>query len=138
MSSFICKVLTPQGQIVKIKVTEDDKIKCLKKLKKNGMTPISVKKSIEILPKRKKKNSANIYSKRKKKINIDFNKKILFSDNIQIEDIIKFTHDFYILKKSKFTNKHALITLVNTTKSQKFKDILHKMISNLDKRNIYV
>ena len=47
MQNFICKVLTPQGQIVKIKMTEEDKITCLKKLKKNGMTPISVESSTE-------------------------------------------------------------------------------------------
>ena len=39
MQNFICKVRTPQGQIIKIKLTEEDKISCLKKLKRNGMTP---------------------------------------------------------------------------------------------------
>ena len=69
MSSFICKVLTPQGQIVKIKMTEDDKITCLKKLKKNGMTPISVENVPEFSKIKKAQMTANIYFKRKKKIN---------------------------------------------------------------------
>lgn len=132
MPNFICKVLTPQGQIVKIKMTEEDKITCLKKLKKNGMTPISVESSTEFSKTKKTKISANIYSKRKKKINIDLKKQLKFSDNITTEDLIKFTQDFLVLKKSKFTNKHALMTLVNTTNNQKFKDILHKMINNID------
>ena len=45
MTTFICKVMTPQGQVVKIKLQEKDKITCLKKIKKNGMTPISVEPS---------------------------------------------------------------------------------------------
>lgn len=132
MSSFICKVLTPQGQIVKIKMTEDDKITCLKKLKKNGMTPISVENVTDFSKTKKTKISANIYSKRKKKINLDLKKQLKFSDNVTTEELTKFTQDFLILKKSEFTNKHALMTLVNTTNNQKFKEILHKMINNVD------
>lgn len=132
MSRFICKVLTPQGQIVKIKMTQEDKITCLKNLKKNGMTPISVEKIADFSQAKRTQVSANIYAKRKKKINLYFRKEFKFSDNITVDDIIKFTQDFLVLKKSNFTNKHALMTLVNTTKKQKFKEILHKMISNID------
>ncbi len=132
MSRFVCKVLTPQGQIVKIKMTEEDKITCLKKLKKNCMTPISVEKISEFSKKKKNKVSANIYVKRKKKINLDLKRKLKFSDNITTENLIKFTQDFLVLKKSNFTNKHALMILVNTTDNQKLKEILHKMISNVD------
>lgn len=132
MSSFICKVLTPQGQIVKVKMSEEDKITCLKKLKKNGMTPISIESTTDFSMKKKSKISANVYSKRKKKIQFDIRKKLKLPDNVTTEDLIKFTQDFLVLKKSKFTNKHALMTLVNTTKNEKFKEILHKMINNVD------
>lgn len=132
MSSFICKVLTPQGQIAKIKMNEEDKITCLKKLKKNGMTPISVEEINDFSKKKIKKTSAEIYAKRKKKLSFNLDKELKFSDNIKTEEIIKFTQDFLLLKKSQFTNKHALVTLVNTTKNEKFKEILHKMITNLD------
>lgn len=132
MSSFICKVITPQGQITKIKMNEDDKITCLKKLKKNGMTPISVEPSSEIFRKKDKKISSNIYSKRKKKIKLNLNQQIKFSDNIKTEDLIKFTQDFYFLKKSSFTNKQALNTIINTSQNKKFKDILLEMSTNLD------
>ena len=74
MSSFICKVLTPQGQIVKVKMSEEDKITCLKKLKKNGMTPISIESTTDFSMKKKSKISANVYSKRKKKIKFDIRK----------------------------------------------------------------
>lgn len=132
MSSFICKVITPQGQITKIRMNEEDKITCLKKLKKNGMTPISVEQTSEIFRKKSKKISSNIYSKRNKKIKLNLNHQIKFADNIQTEDLIKFTQDFYLLKKSKFTNKHALATIANTAQNKKFKDILLEMSSNLD------
>ena len=46
MTTFICKVMTPQGQVVKIKLKEKDKIACMKRIKKNGMTPISIETSI--------------------------------------------------------------------------------------------
>lgn len=49
MESFICKIRTPQGQITKVKMQEKDKISCLKKLKRNGMTPISVEKTFSIV-----------------------------------------------------------------------------------------
>lgn len=91
MPSFICKVLTPQGQIVKIKMVEDDKITCLKKLKKNGMTPINVEQHLEISSKKTKKVSANIYSKRNNKIKFNLNKTIILIDKIKSEEIIKFT-----------------------------------------------
>ncbi len=132
MSRFICKVLTPQGQIVKIKITEEDKITCLKNLKKNGMTPISIEKVTEFSKTKKTKVSADIYAKRKRKINLDLRKELKLSDKITTDDLIKLTQDFFVLKKSKFTNKHALMTLVNTTKKPKLKEILHKMINNID------
>lgn len=132
MSSFICKVITPQGQITKIRMNEEDKITCLKKLKKNGMTPISVEQTSEIFRNNKNKQSSSIYSKRNNKIKLNLRHEIKFLDNIKIEDLIKFTQDFYLLKKSKFSNKHALKTLIGTINNQKFKDILKEMISNLD------
>lgn len=132
MSKFICKVITPQGQIVKFKMTENDKITCLKKLKKNGMTPISVDICREFAKSKKKKISANIYAKRKRKFNLNFNNQIKVSDKIKTEELIKFTQDFLMLKKSNFTNKHALVTILNNTENIKLKEILHKMIDNLD------
>jgi len=132
MPSFICKVITAQGQITKIKMNEEDKITCLKKIKKNGMTPISVEPSSKFFRKRTQKLSSSIYSKRYKKIKLNLKYQIKFSNSVKIEEIVKFTQDFYLLKKSKFTNKHALTTIVNTVKNKKFKDILFEMISNLD------
>ena len=127
MSSFVCKVLTPQGQVIKVKMVESDKISCLNKLKKNGMTPISVKNTFTI--KSKSKRTAKL----KKKSKGNFNN-ILFgiSNKIEIEEIKKFTQEFSLLKKSKFTSSHALITIINNTENEGFKDILREILKNVE------
>lgn len=132
MSSFVCKVLTPQGQIAKITMDAENKIDCLKKLKKNGMTTINIKQCNKFFRIKSKKSSADIYSKRNKKIKFNLNKTLSFSDNVKTDELIKFTQDFLMLKKSNFTNKNALLTLVNTTENTKLKEVLDKMINNLD------
>lgn len=131
MASFICKVLTPQGQIVKIKMNGNDKISCLKKLKQNGMTPISIKSSFNIL-KNDEKTSAKIYSSRRKSKNKIRNQIIQLSDKVTIEEIRIFTNNFYILKKAKFTNHHALKTIMNSTKNLQLKKVLNIMLKNLE------
>ena len=42
MPTFIYKAITPQGQVVKSKMNDASKISCIKKLKRNGLVPISV------------------------------------------------------------------------------------------------
>lgn len=136
MTNFICKVMTPQGQIVKIKVKESDKIKCIKKLKKNGMTPISIEPSIlnNIFKSNKKNNlTATIYSKKKKRKIL--RKSILnseFLNRVSLNEIKEFTMDFYTLKKSNFNNKHALLTLVNKTENTYFKKILKNIYDGVE------
>lgn len=136
MTTFICKVMTPQGQIVKIKVKESDKIKCVKKLKKNGMTPISIEPSIlnNIFKSNQKNNvTATIYSKKKKRKIL--RKSILsdeFFNKVSLNEIKEFTMDFYTLKKSNFNNKHALLTLVNKTENTYFKKILKNIYDGVE------
>ena len=135
MAVFKCKVITPQGQIVKIKIKEKDKISCLKRLKKNGMTPISVETSIfdNYSSNRKRKLTADIKVKKNKKFSIK--KDILDKDitnKISLREIKEFTSDFYILRKSNFTDKHALITLINKTDNEYLKKILENILNGLE------
>lgn len=131
MANFICKVLTPQGQIVKLKVSEKDKISCLKKLKRNGMTPIDVKKSISIFSKDKKKIlNANVLSKTNKKSKKEY--EILLSNKVSLAEVKEFTKTFYLLKKSNFTNSHALITIINNTNNVVFKNCLREILKAVD------
>lgn len=131
MKCFICKVMTPQGQIIKIKVNEEDKIACLKKLKRNGMTPIEVKPSLIVPPKVSRKISASIAAKKKEEKVIKLSNEVVKS--ISPEDIKEFTKEFLFLRQSKFTNTHALKTIISNTQNQNFKNILKEILKNSEK-----
>ena len=133
MAIFKCKVITEQGQVVKIKIKEKDKMSCLKRLKKNGMTPISVETSIFNGYTFNKKLTANIKAKKNKKFSIK--KDILDKDvtnKVSLKEIKEFTSDFYILRKSNFTDKHALITLINKTENEYFKKVLEDILKGIE------
>lgn len=135
MTTFICKVMTPQGQVVKIKLKEKDKITCLKKLKKNGMTPISIESSLlsNLKFDKNKKITATIHTKKRK--NFSVKKDILDRDitnKISLREIKEFTSDFYILRKSNFTDKHAILTLINKTENPFFKKILENILKGIN------
>ena len=91
------------------------------------MTKISEKNTFNI--KSKSKRTAKL----KKKSKGNFNN-ILFgiSNKIEIEEIKKFTQEFSLLKKSKFTSSHALITIINNTENEGFKDILREILKNVE------
>lgn len=140
MTTFICKVITPQGQVVKIKMQEKDKISCLKRLKKNGMTPISIEPSrLNIFKSKKdkvktKKVTATIHSSKKRRLTID--KDILTKDinqKVSLKEIKEFTVDFYTLKKTNFTDEHALKTLINKTENEFFRKILINILDGIKK-----
>ena len=42
MPEFNCRTLTPQGQVVRSIVEESSRLSCIRKLRRNGLTPISV------------------------------------------------------------------------------------------------
>ena len=42
MPTYLYKAMTKQGQIVKNKITEVNKMDCIKRLKKNDLVPISI------------------------------------------------------------------------------------------------
>ena len=42
MPQYNCRMLTPQGQIIKSKVEEASRLACIRRLRRNGFTPISV------------------------------------------------------------------------------------------------
>lgn len=135
MKSFICKVRTPQGQVVKIKLTAEDKITCLKKLKRNGMTPIEIKPFLIVPPKVSRKISASIVAKKKEKQIIKLSKEVVKS--IKLEDIKKFTEEMLFLKEANFSNIQALKTIIKNTKNENFVNILKAILKNAEK-DIYL
>lgn len=137
MQNFKCKVMTPQGQIAKLNLEAEDKVSCTKKLKKNGMIPISITPSFNF--KKKNKNAtATIYSKKKKKnIFSKMNSTIKISNKVSLEELKEFTTDFYILIESEFTTKDALTTIINKSKNTYFKECLTDILKNLE-NGIYI
>lgn len=124
MPNFICKVRTPQGQVIKVKLKEEDKISCLKKLKRNGMTPIEIKPALIVSQDVSRKISSSIAAKKKEEKVIELSKEIVRS--IKLEDIKEFTKALLFLRQSKFSNTHALKTIISNTKNKNFRDILKK------------
>ncbi len=155
MPVFICKSLTPQGQIVKTRVEEVNRVSCIKKLKRNGMTPISVqaisslrKPKTQMMHEKKKMKTNMSYAtaaqvkknalNKQKKARADISE--LFSSDgnvvrgpkIVSRDIRIFTQNFYLLKKAGFNNIHALSTVIETTENPKLKLILEDILAGVE------
>ncbi len=144
MSKFICKIRTPQGQITKVVMYEDDKITCIKKLKRNGMTPISVDQkfsvpSLENFDKNlrnKRKLTSNIYTKKRKKIDLNQDINVSVKNKVSITELRKFTQDLYLLKKSDFSNKKALIAIIKNTKNAYFNEAINKILKSVESGDV--
>jgi type II secretory pathway component PulF len=153
MPEFNCKTLTPQGQIVRSVVEESSRLACIRKLRKNGLTPISVTPrlavKIKITTSQKAKNlkpEANFEFKRKNDKTKGKNQKtqsggiwaVLTSDvggggrKITSRDIRVFTQNFYLLKKANFNNIHALSTVIATTENPRLKTILEDILAGVE------
>ena len=48
MAQFNCRMLTPQGQIIRSRVEETSRLACIRKLRRNGFTPISVTPAVSL------------------------------------------------------------------------------------------
>ena len=58
MPVFMCKTLTPQGQIVRSRVEDSSILACIRRLRRNGLTPISVTQTLSINSKSKVRKDA--------------------------------------------------------------------------------
>ena len=76
MPLFSCRVLTPQGQIMHSRVEDSSRLACIRRLRKNGLMPISVIPLVKLSSKRSDKKvkkarnikpTANFAAKRGKK-----------------------------------------------------------------------
>jgi type IV pilus assembly protein PilC len=157
MPEFYCKTLTPQGQVVRSVVEESSRLACIRKLRRNGLTPITVTPKVTVTvsdpTKRNKKArnlrpTSNLDSRREfKSKNKNKNKKaqagifsMLNSDigggggrkKISTRDICVFTQNFYLLKKANFNNIHALSTVIETTENPRLKVILEDILAGVE------
>ncbi len=150
MPVFICKALTAQGQIVRSRIEDASRLACIRKLRRNGLTPISVTQQITIGGTSSKKrittrknikptvNLERRFEAKSKNKNKKANKGILdtlnspLSGKITARDIRVFTQNFYLLKKANFNNIHALNTVINTTENPKLRIILEDVLAGVE------
>ena len=162
MPQFNCRILTAQGQIIRTRVEESSRLTCIRKLRKNGLTPISVTPAVTFMGSKKSEKTAkkarninptaNFETRRElKNKKKNKNKKaqggiweILNSDlggggkKPTARDIRVFTQNFYLLKKANFNNVHALSTVIQTTENPRLKRILEDILAGVEGRRIYV
>lgn len=153
MPLYNYKAANSKGEIVhNRKVEAISKYVLIKKLKENGLLPISVtqirvsNKANKIMKKQKRNVESNdsvLKTVREQEIARNMNskdntfmgraKKALFSNvNIVNRDIIIFTQNFYLLKKANFNNIHALSTIIETTENESFKAIIEDILLGVE------
>lgn len=150
MATFNYKAVTNDGRIVSNRVEEGSRLTLIKKLKSNGLQPISVAKintNRTKLLKRKKRNIAdsvqNMLDNTDTTILANENKRNLsFKDKVNLyigtenkvteREISIFTENFYLLKKANFNNVHALSTIINSTENFTFASILEDILAGVE------
>jgi len=148
MPTFVYRALSPHGQIVKNTIEEASKESCIKKLKRNGLVPISINQTITITTKTEKKRknksanqlmkemggTARVEKKVQKKQSLvhQLDQAMMSTEKITSRDIRIFTQNFYLLKKASFNNIHALSTVIQTTENKKLKSILEDVLAGVE------
>lgn len=151
MPSFVYRAVTDNGQIVRNRVEEISRKALIKKLMKNGLTPITIvqrnRKITSYSSKKKKRNIRDVsdlmrekdmYVNREERTKpksflAEINKKIISeTSKITIRDVTIFTQDFYLLKKANFNNIHALSTIIEKTENFIFREILKDILAGVE------
>lgn len=149
MPTFLYKAITPQGQVVRSRIDDASKISCIKRLKRNGLIPVSVRQIVTVNrgnnTTRKKnikpqqfqaqnKLTAQIQSKNLKRPSFveKLDRALMSTEKITFRDIRVFSQNFYLLKKAQFNNIHALSTVIETTENPKFKGVLEDILSGVE------
>ncbi len=148
MPTYLYKAMTKQGQIVKNKITEVNKMDCIKRLKKNDLVPISIvpalrtEKKVKKEPRNFRKVESQLKQIGQKRLKENTTKrktlreriilKLMGTSKITARDIRIFTQNFYLLKKANFNNVHALTTVIDATENPKLKLILEDVLYGVE------
>ena len=149
MPTYIYKAVTRDGRIVRNRVEEGNRITLIRKLKDNGLSPISITQTIarKIQPLNKKKRNMNDIQQavrnssatqvqgaaRTKMRGIDTVRSYFeMQKKITDRDIIIFTQNFYLLKKANFNNVHALSTIIDSTENMAFAGIIEDILAGVE------
>lgn len=151
MPSFLYRAVTEDGKIVRNIVEEVNRKALIKKLLRNGLTPINIQQKNKMITsssgKKQKKNMNHISNMihdtdmyidlerqaNKKSLYATLNDKLVANTSkITIRDVVVFTQDFYLLKKANFNNIHALSTIIEKTENLRFKEILKDILAGVE------
>ena len=151
MPSFVYRAVTDNGKIVQNRVEEINRKALIKKLIRNGLTPISIVQRNRITKsysKTKHKKNINDVSSMLEAadmyVNIEEKGKqkgflarlndrlVANSTKVTTRDLVIFTQDFYLLKKANFNNIHALSTIIEKTENIRFREILRDILAGVE------
>ena len=148
MATFNYRALTEDGRIVRNRVEEGNRLSLIKKLKSNGLYPISITQSVAKKNKsvKKKRNISNLDrtienvnttvtmndNRRKLTLKDKVNNYIGTTEKITERDVAIFTQNFYLLKKANFNNIHALTTVIDSTENLTFAEILEDILAGVE------
>ena len=149
MPTYIYKAVNKNGLIVRNRVEEGSRIALIRKLKANGLAPISINQTIarKIQPAVKKKRNINNIQEviknagttqldansRRRMSNIDLVKSYFaMQQKVTERDLVIFTQNFYLLKKANFNNVHALSTIIDSTENMAFAGILEDILAGVE------
>ena len=151
MATFNYKALNQKRQIVSNRVEEANRLILIKKLKSNGLQPISVT-QVESGVKRKRRNQKkkrnvseikNVIENVNTNVSINDNRRRLtLKDKVNLylgthekvtsRDLSIFTENFYLLKKANFNNVHALSTIIESTENLTLVEILDDILAGVE------
>ncbi len=149
MATFNYRALTEDGRIVSNRVEEGNRLILVKKLKENGLYPISITQKNtqrKKVLKRKKRNISDIQNvlenvnttvilndnRRKLSVKDKINKYLGTEEKVTERDISIFTQNFYLLKKANFNNVHALTTIISSTENMTLVEILEDILAGVE------
>ena len=150
MPVFVYRAVTDDGKIVRNRVEDFSRKSLIKKLMRNGLTPISIvqrnRTSFNTQVKKQKKNIndvSSIIEDADMYVNIEnrdsqkgffasLASKLEQGSKITTRDVMIFTQDFYLLKKANFNNIHALSTIIEKTENYKFREILKDILAGVE------
>lgn len=149
MPAYKYRAATRTGDIVEYRTDAPNKITLLKKLKNNGLYPISVISINAKSDKKVKKQKRNIETSnsvlkqvRAEQIEKSMNKKeswykrldekLRKNQAIKKRDIQVFTQNFYLLKKANFNNIQALSTVIEAIDNPSLKVIIEDILLGVE------
>lgn len=147
MPTYMYKAMTERGQIVRNRITDANKVACIKRLKRNNLIPISIVQTLRVGTSERKRprNFRRVDQKELRRIGTQRVREagktekrtlseIFFSSRMKVtpKEIRIFTQNFYLLKKAKFNNVHALSTIMESTENPSLRLIIEDILYGVE------